>query len=320
MSSDIESAFVQELLAAAESAVQPTPADIYAGAVQRGRRIRRTAIIKRTLAGVAALGVVAAVGVPLLSGGTRTTEVGAAAAPTVKIKTTPTADDTKQAAAAQAGTAWMPSYMEQTLKSLLPAGSNTSVKDNMGDTGRVQASAPTLVNLKGTWGGRVQTGLATSTGTSAVVLNTSMDSYQVHCPTAAEAPHENCTKTSVNGGTLIVDLGFKNPINGEGATIWDVYWYGPSGQSVHLDEVTDASHSATQAAPQALTPQQMTAIVQAPVWDRVGQSLPAPCTFGVMAGTADAPTAIPGTIGLVCATSRAVAIPGNGESGIVIAG
>lgn len=319
MSSDIESAFAQELRAAAESAAQPAPAEIYAGALVRGRRIRRTAIIKRTLAGVAALGVVAAVGMPLL-GGSRATEVGAAAAPTVKIKTTPTADDTKQAAATQAGTAWMPAYLEQTLKSLLPAGSNTSVKDDMGDTGRIQATAPLLMNIKGTWGGRVQTGLTTSTGTSAVVLETSMDSYQVHCPTAAEAPHENCTKTSVDGGTLIVDLGFKNPVNGEGATIWDVYWYGPSGQSVHLDEVTDASHSATQAAPQALTPQQMTAIVQASAWDRIGQSLPAPCKFGVMAGTASTPTATAGTVGLVCASSRAAAIPGNGEAGIVIVG
>ena len=320
MSSDIEDAFAQELRAAADSAVQPSPADIYAGAVVRGRRIRRTAIVKRTLAGVAALGVVAAVGVPLLGGSTRSTEVGAAAAPTVKIRTTPTADDTKKAAATQAGTAWMPAYLEQSLKSLLPAGSDTSIKDDEGDTGLVAATAPTLINIKGTWGARVQTGLKTSTGTSAVVLVTSMDSYQVHCPTAAEAPHENCTKTSVNGGTLIVDLGFKNPLNGQGATIWDVYWYGPSGQSVHVDEVTDASHSATQAAPQALTAQQMTAIATSPVWDRIGQALPAQCKFGVMAGTANTPTAITGTVGLVCATSRAAAIPGNGESGIVIAG
>ncbi|MBC3840623.1 hypothetical protein GXW82_11190 [Streptacidiphilus sp. 4-A2] len=235
MSSDIEADLAQELRAAAESAVQPAPGDIYAGAVMRGRRIRRTAIVQRTMAGVAALGVAAAVGVPLLSGGTGPTAVGAAAAPTVKIKTTPTADEAAKAAAAQAGTAWMPAYLEQSLKSLLPAGSDTSVKDDSGDTGRVQASAPTLVNLKGTWAGRVQTGLKTSTGTSAVVLITSMDHYQVHCPTAAEAPHESCTKTSVDGGTLIVDLGFKNSLNGEGATIWDVYWYGPSGQSVHLD-------------------------------------------------------------------------------------
>ncbi|WP_034089622.1 hypothetical protein [Streptacidiphilus albus] len=320
MSSDIEAAFAQELRAAAESAVQPAPGDIYAGAVVRGRRIRRTAIVKRTLASVAALGVVAAVGVPLLTGGHGPTVVGAAAAPTVKIKTTPTADDTKKAAAAQAGTAWMPAYMEQTLKSLLPAGSDTSIKDDEGDNGRIQASVPTLINIKGTSGGRAQTGLKTSTGTSAVVLITSMDNYQVHCPTAAEAPHETCTKTSVNGGTLIVDLGFKNSLNGQGATIWDVYWYGPSGQSVHLDEVTDAAHAATQAAGQALTAQQMTAIVTSPAWDRIGQSLPAQCKFGVMAGTVNSPTVIPGTVGLVCATSRSAAIPGNGEAGISIAG
>ena len=104
MSSDIEVDFVQGLRAAAESAVQPAPADLYAGAVDRGRRIRRRTMVRRTLAGAATLGVVAAVGIPLLGGASSTTSTGAAGPSTAKVSATTGATGTSTSTAAAAMT------------------------------------------------------------------------------------------------------------------------------------------------------------------------------------------------------------------------
>ncbi|MEZ0094394.1 hypothetical protein [Streptacidiphilus sp. EB129] len=320
MSSDIEVDFAQELRAVAESAVQPNPADLYAGAVQRGGRIRRRTRVRRSLVGAATLGVVAAVGIPLLGGTASTASVGAAASSTVMGGTTPGAKGTEQTAGTPGSTAWMPAYMVQTLRSLLPAGSSTAVEDDVKDT-TVKAYGPWLGMAGNNWGGMVQSGLATSNGTSSIELSTFGFAGKHPCPTRAQAPHEDCTSTSLDGGTLVVDKGFKNPVNGEGATLWDVYWYGPEGGTVHVGQVTDASHPATQAAPQALTAEQMVTMAMAPAWDRVWKSLPEPCRFGLMVGTPSTPTPPWHGLGLVCATSQAAALPMHGsDGGIAVAG
>jgi hypothetical protein len=310
MSSDLEADFAHGLRAVAESAAQPSPTDLYAGAVARGRRIRRTAVIKRTLAGAAALAVVAAVGLPLLHGASHPTAVDAAASPTTKAGPTADPKSKRPTERTPAGTAWMPAYMLRTLASLLPPGSDTSVPDIDGND-VPEAFAPTLASVSGGWAGMVTTGLTTSNGTASLSVIVRASDQRAHCPSRAEYPYEDCTTTSVNGGTLVLDLGFKNSLTGEGATIWDAYWYAPGGQEVTVDQVTDSPHQTTQPARQALTPQQMTALATSPAWARIWQSLPAPCPFGTMPGAANtkpAPGVGAGT-GLVCATSRAVAIP-----------
>jgi hypothetical protein len=334
MSSDFEAEFAQRLQGAADSAVPPAAADLYAGAVQRGRRIRRRTMVGRTLAGVATLGVVAAVGIPLLGGatgatgatgstgstGSATASVGAAAPTTVKAAATPGVRSTDTAAAKPVGTAGIPAYMASTLRSLLPAGSDASVKDDVDDT-TIRAYGPWLGMAGGNWGGLVQTGLATGSGTSSVELATLATTGTFRCPTRAQAPYDQCTSTTVDGATLVVDQSFKDPVNGEGATIWDVYWYRPTGGSVHLDEVTDAPHRATRPAPQALTAQQMVTIATDPAWTRVWEALPPPCAYGVMVGKPTTPTPPWNGQGLVCATSRAAALPLYGSSdGISVEG
>lgn len=302
MSSDIEADLVQELRAAAESAVQPAPAGLYAGAVGRGTRIRRTAMVKRTLVGVAALGVVAAVGVPLLGGGSGTASVGAAASPS---KAKVSASSTKTTTKTPADTAWMPAYVEQTLKSLLPAGSTTTKESSLGGVS-LQVFAPDVQAPGGQSIALLRTDLETPNGRSTISLSLGMGAQNLACPSHAVAPHDICTRTPLDGGTFYVDESFKDYTDGTGVRIWTLIWNGPDGQSFYLGESTAAPA-------QALNVQQAEALFTAPAWERVWKSLPATCTFGVMDNPRATQTDVEEQGNLfVCATSRAVAlhIPG----------
>ena len=205
---------------------------------------------------------------------------------------------TKSTAAPKSGTAWMPDYMKQTLKSLLPAGSSTAAWSQYGGV-PLTAIAPD-VTAKGDQYARLDTDLTTPGGRSTTGLSVRSHVEKTHCVSHAAAPHDVCSQTSLNGGTLTVDQSFKNPTTGAGAAIWEVTWNGPEGQTVSFGESTDQPH-------QALTVAQATALVTSPAWDRLWKSLPAACKFGAMADP-HAPAPVGGGIGLSCATSRAVAI------------
>ena len=297
MSSDIEVDFAQELRAAAESAVQPAPADLYAGAVDRGRRIRRTTMIRRTLAGAATLGVVAAVGIPL-GGASNTTPTGATAPSAAKVSATAGTTSTSTAAGTSSGTAWMWSYMVQILGTLLPDERGTANWSVHGGV-PLRAFIPEL-GPRGRWAAALQTDLTTAGGKSTIAVSVQGFATEVHCPSHAEAPHEDCTTTSLSGGTLTVDKGFKNPITGTGVSIWNVYWNGPEGQSVTFRETADGPH-------QALTAQQAIALVTTPAWNPVWKSLPAACQFGAMVNPRATQAQMAAGGGFVCATSRSVA-------------
>ncbi|QMU71436.1 hypothetical protein [Streptacidiphilus sp. P02-A3a] len=330
MSSDIEADFAHELRAVAESAVQPAPASLYAGAVSRGRRIRRVAIVKRTLVGVATLGVIVAVGVPLLgggaSGGSPSVEAAApstaTAAPTATAKPSATAEPATTAepapkdsagtgsvkqplkssgGAAAADTAWMPDYVARTLRSLFPAKYSTAKQSALGvDFG---VFAPQVEGLGGEWGAEVETDLATANGESTTsLLVERIPSKDDYCSSNAGA-YDVCTVTSVDGGTMMVDKSWKDPETGTGNAIWTMVWNGPDGQSVTFGEATGAPT-------QALTVPQVEALLTAPAWNRVWQALPATCPYGAMGDPhATGPEDAGGQEGLVCATSRAAAIP-----------
>ena len=300
MSSDLEFAefaLAQELRAAAESAVQPTPASLYAGAVDRGRRIRRATAVKRTLAGAAALAVAAAVGVPLLSGGPATTAVGVAAASQAPAA----AGGTRTAAAPSPGTDWMPAYVVRTLKSLLPAGSTTTKEADLGGVS-LQVFAPEVQAPGGQSSAVVRTDLETPGGRSTITLSVGKDGQKLPCPGKAVAPHDVCSTTPLDGGTFYVDESFKDYTHGTGAAIWSLAWNGPDGQEVYLG-------MSTQAPAQALTVQQARTLLTAPAWERVWKALPAPCRFGVMANpqVTRAQELEQGDM-FVCATSPAAAL------------
>lgn len=306
MSSDIEADFAQELRAAAESAVQPAPASLYAGAVSRGRRIRRVTIVKRTLVGVATLGVVAAVGVPLLGGGGSSgrPSIEVAAPPTASATAGPTANPTPKAGASGAeqtgssDTAWMSGYVTQTVKSLFPAGSSTSKQSSLGVDFAV--FAPRVESLHGNWGALVETDLATANGKSTTSLLVERVPATDHCSSGAGA-YDVCTATPLDGGTLMVDKTFKNPLNGSGNALWTIVWNGPDGQSLTFGEATGA-------ASQALTVPQVETLLTAPAWNRVWQALPEPCTYGAMGDPHATPLEQGLGQSLICATSRAAAI------------
>jgi len=309
MSSDLEAELAHKLRVAAESAVQPAPGALYVGAVDRGRRIRRTVIIKRALAGVAVLGVVTAVGVPLLGGASGTAPVGTASPSNSKAGAgaaligAAAPSGTKAVARTPAGTAWMPAYVEQTLKSLLPAGSTTEKQADLGGV-PLQVSAPDVQAPGGESLALVRTDLETPNGRSTITLSVGKYAAKPDCPSPAVAPHDICTTTPLAGGTLYVDKSFKDYTHGTGAAIWTLNWNGPDGQSVYLGESTDAPT-------QALTVRQAENLLAAPAWDQVWKSLPATCRFGAMPNPhvtqAEVETQ---TNVFVCATSKAVAMRG----------
>ena len=196
----------------------------------------------------------------------------------------------------------MPAFVEQNLRSFFPAGSSTT--DWSSDFGvRLQPFAPVLSPWDN-WqaGGEVE--LTTSGGKSSISF--SVDGFGLkglHCPSRAAAPYEECTTSSVNGASMMVDKSFKNPMTGTGVSIWTVTLNGPGAKSVFFSETADtASH-------QALTMQQAIALVTAPAWGQVWQSLPAVCPLGVMAEPHQKLTQTPEAKVFVCATSRAAALP-----------
>ncbi len=333
MSSDIEADFAEELRAAAELAVQPAPASRYAGAVERGRRIRRTAIIKRTLVGVATLGVVVAVGVPLLGGSSRggaaTPLLGAAAPATAQASAKPAVEPTAGSSAkatpsastgtsgggasgaasgsmAGSGTGWMQAYVTQTVKSLFPAGYSTGRQSSLGVPFSV--FAPRVEGLDGEWAAQVETDLATPNGRSTISVEVERTPSTQHCSGSAGA-YDVCAATPLDGGTVTVDKTFKDPLNGTGNALWTLTWNGPDGQSVTVGEASGAA--------QALTVQQAEAILTAPAWDRVWQALPATCPYGAMADPRASQVDQAEGQALTCATSPAVALhlPGTPTPG-----
>ena len=267
--SDSEADFVRQLRAAAESAVRPAPQELYAGAVQRGRRIRRAARVKRTLAGAAALGVAAAVAVPLL-GGAATTTTGTVAASSTRAG----ADRTGTAAPTPTSTAWMPAYLVRTLKSLLPAGSTTVKETDLGGVS-LQAFAPDVQAPGGQALGVIRTDLQTPGGKSTITLSVGKYVRSYPCPSKATAPHDVCSTTPLKGGTFYVDQSFKDYTHGTGAAIWSLSWNGPDGQEVYLG-------MSTHAPAQALTVQQAQALMTSPAWERLWKALPPTCRYGVM--------------------------------------
>lgn len=292
MSSELENEFARALAQAAGSAAGPSPESLYSGAVHRGRRIRRATTIKRTLAGTAALGVAAAVAVPLLT----LTQGGQ---PTTATRTAGVAHP-GTTASTPTGTAWMPGYMERTFMSLLPAGTSTAPHGTDGQP--LQAFAP-QTSLSGVATGTVQADLTTAHGTSAAQLVVRAHKVETTCPAAASAPHDECSTTSVAGGTLTVDKTFKDPRHGTGVSIWNVQWNGPQNQTLSFSETApDPAH-------QALTPQQATALVTAPNWARLWQSLPAPCRYGVMKKPHATNARTIDGLALTCATTPADALP-----------
>ncbi|MFC1420102.1 hypothetical protein [Streptacidiphilus cavernicola] len=297
-----EFALAQELRAAAESAAQPTPASLYAGAVDRGRRIRRTSRVKRTLAGAGALAVAAAVAVPLLGGTSPApTVVGAASSSHAMADVSSTRTSTSTAAAATPGTDWMPTYVVQTLKSLLPAGSTTTKEADLGGIS-LQVFAPEVQAPGGQSLAVVRTDLETPHGKSTITLSVGKEARKSSCPSKAVAPHDICGTTPLNGGTLYVDESFKDYTHGTGAAIWSLAWNGPDGQEVYLGMSTSAQA-------QALTVQQAGALLSAPAWERVWKALPEPCRFGVMSNphATRADEMEQGNM-FVCATSPAAAL------------
>ncbi|MFC1408753.1 hypothetical protein ACEZCY_05590 [Streptacidiphilus sp. N1-12] len=297
MSSDMEADLVRQLREAAEAAVQPAPQGLYAGAVGRGRRIRRRVRIKRVVAGAATLGVVAAVGVPLL-GGASTTTTGTAAASTTRAA----AGSTRTAAPTPTppSTAWMPAYVEQTLKSLLPAGSTTVKEADLGGVS-LQVFAPEVQAPGGQSLAVVRTDLETPNGKSTISLSVGSSAQDLRCPSKAVAPHDVCTKTPVAGGTFYVDKSFKDYTHGTGVAIWSLAWNGPDGQGLYLGMSSSAPA-------QALTVPQAQALLTAAAWERVWKALPAPCRYGVMSVPHPTRTQVLEQANLfVCATSPAAA-------------
>jgi hypothetical protein len=274
MSSDIEADFAKGLRAAAESAAQPAPAGLYVGAVGRGRRIRRTAIVKRSLAGVATLGVVAAVGIPLLNSSSGTASIGAAASSTAKAKPKAGPSSARKPAAPLLSTDAMPAYMEQTLKSLVPAGSSWTQEESLGNV-PFEVYAPQVQEPGGQSLAVVMADLETPNGKGTITFSVGKGVASLDCPSKAIAPHDICTKTPLDGGTFYADESYKNYVNATGASIWTLAWNGPDGQSLYLGESTDGPA-------QALTTQQAEALFTASAWDPVWKSLPATCKFGVM--------------------------------------
>ncbi len=266
------------------------------GALLRARRHRRVR------AGVAAASLVAAAlvvgaGVPLLGGSGGTATVGVAAPGTSKSVAT----GTGSATGVPSGTDRLPGQVEQGLNALFPAGSSTT-----GWTPYVGVELPAFAPVLSPWdnwqaGGGTE--LTTAGGKSSISFSVNGFGIKAHCPSHADAPYEECTMSSVNGGTLMVSKSFKNPVTGTGFSIWTVSLNGPGAKSIMFSETADA------ASRQALTIDQVTALVTAPVWDGVRQSLPAVCPLGVMADPHQARNQEQEGVVLVCATSRAAALP-----------
>ncbi|MHA6757653.1 hypothetical protein [Streptacidiphilus sp. PAMC 29251] len=299
MSSDSEAELVRQLRAVAESAVQPAPQDLYAGAVGRGRGIRRATRIKRVLVGAATLGVVAAVGVPLLGGAATTTTGTAAASPTRTVAGSSTR--TAAATTPPPSTAWMPAYVAQTLKSLLPAGSTTVKEADLGGVS-LQVFAPEVQAPGGQSLAVLRTDLETPNGKSTISLSVGKGVQDFRCPGKKVAPHDVCTTTPLNGGTFYVDQSFKDYTHGTGVAIWSLAWNGPDGQELSLGMSTDAKA-------QGLTVQQAKALLTAPAWERVWKALPATCRYGVMDNPHITQTMVMQQANLfVCATSPATAV------------
>jgi hypothetical protein len=145
--------------------------------------------------------------------------------------------------------------------------------------------------------------LTTAGGKSSISFSVNGFGTKAHCPSHADAPYEECTTSSVNGAGLMVSKSFQNPMTGTGFSTWTVSLNGPGAKPILFTEVADT------ASRQALTVQQATALVTASVWGQVWQSLPAACPFGVMGDPHQKRTKPPEAAILVCATSRAAALP-----------
>jgi hypothetical protein len=264
---------------------------VLARAARKRRQRRGGALLGITAAVVAVAGIAATVPNPV---------GGPHGDPTVSAAAQPGATATKPSPEPSSSTAWMTDYVEKNLKSLLPAGSTTGKwSPTIGSP--LQPFAP-IVGLGGKWNAQGGTDLTTPGGTSSIGFSVNGFTEQVHCPSHAAAPYDDCTTTSLNGGTLTVDKSFKNFVTGTGVSIWNAYWNGPEGQSVSFSETADTPTH------QALTSKQATALVMAPAWEQVWKSLPAPCPFGVMPDPHQKKTQPNETVVLVCATSRTAAL------------
>lgn len=313
MPPDHEFELTRALREAADSAEPPDVVELYVGGVDRGQRIRRRSTLRQTLAIAAAVVVVAAVRIPLLRDAASTaspTVVTSSTSLTASTSTpvTPTPATPMPAPSASAmsmggavplspsATAWMSAYMAQTLDSLVPADSTTAT------LGLDAVAAPELT-ASGTWTAGLSTELTTPAGTSSIRLNVQGFAAEESCPSHARAPYGDCSETPLSGGTLTVDLSFKNPVTGAGDSVWTVDWNGPDGQSVTFGESTGATH-------QALTVQQATALVSNSAWDRLWKALPAPCALGAMINPRATPAQLATGAGFVCATGRDAASGG----------
>ncbi|WP_051942276.1 hypothetical protein [Streptacidiphilus rugosus] len=169
---------------------------------------------------------------------------------------------TASTAPAPAGTAWMKGYVAGTFKSLLPAHSSTAPFSQDGGV-PFQVSAPERA-MSGQWYASVSTDLTTPGGRSTTGLTIVASAKKpMHCVTLAGVPFETCTTLHLDGGTVVVDKSFKDPVKGTGAAFLDVFWNGPHGQQIHFGEATDKPNHP------ALTVQQAITMVTSPAWNKV---------------------------------------------------
>ncbi|WP_111489914.1 hypothetical protein [Peterkaempfera bronchialis] len=232
--------------------------------VARGRRIRRRrrAGIAGGVTALALVGVGGAVVPGLMSSGSP------ASAPTAVASSVQAAASTPSR---PAGRSVSDKEMVRLLRGLLPKGkvSETSGRGVSSDQKTPLGASAQAVFDDGQGAAQV-----------AVLLNrqpTPVSDDDVSCPDKAHNPYDQCTRTLLPGGlVLVVDKGYEYAAQPDGTKLWTATLTAEDGRQIAFSEWNAPAEKGVPASRPAppLTTAQMTRLVTSGVWDRVFKAFP----------------------------------------------